>query len=334
MDGDYTQPVEIPIPNFVAIRSVAQVLGSRAQCHLLLGQPEAALRDLSLIHDLGGFLDARPAKYPMTLVAAMINVAVTGLSSGIIADGLRLQAWREPQLAAIQKELNEINLLPFVSGAFKLERASVCRTIEITPAAEWTTLFSIGRKDVSLSEKLINPRFLLYRLMPRGWFYQNMAAVAVIEQKWDKIIDETNNLVMSHQADDASREATKTLGRSSPYTLLAARAIPNLTKATQTAARNQTLVNEALIACALERHRLIHQEYPEALDILVPTLIEKLPHDLIGGQPLKYHRTDDGHFALYSVGWNERDDGGIPGLKKDGSVDLEKGDWVWEQSAR
>src|SRR5207247_837396 len=153
------------------------------------------------------------------------------------------------------------------------------------------TLFSFGREHPSLLAKLKNPQFLFFRALPRGWFYQNMAAVALVERKWDKIIDGTNNLVMSHQADDASREAKKSLSPSSPYTFLASAAIPSRTRATRTLARNQTAVNEALIACALERYRLAHHEYPETLSLLVPTFIEQLPHDLIGGQPLKYHRT-------------------------------------------
>ena len=43
------------------------------------------------------------------------------------------------------------------------------------------------------------------------------------------------------------------------------------------------MVNEAQIACALERYRLAHGEYPETLDALVPQFIEKVPHDIIGG---------------------------------------------------
>ncbi len=64
------------------------------------------------------------------------------------------------------------------------------------------------------------------------------------------------------------------------------------------------------IACALERYHLAHGEYPETLDALMPQFMEKMPHDIIGGQPLHYRRTDDGKFLLYSVGWNETDDGG------------------------
>ncbi len=55
----------------------------------------------------------------------------------------------------------------------------------------------------------------------------------------------------------------------------------------------------------------------------------KIPHDIIGGQPLHYRVTNDGQFVLYSVGWNEKDDGGVVVLAKDGTVDINQGDWVW-----
>jgi hypothetical protein len=66
----------------------------------------------------------------------------------------------------------------------------------------------------------------------------------------------------------------------------------------------------------------------------VPQFIEKLPHDIIGGQPLHYRRTEDppsqgsgaasGKFLLYSVGWNETDDDGTTSDKMD------QGDWIWQ----
>ena len=49
MDGDYSVPYEIPIPNFVAVRVVAQTLAQRAKCDLLLGQPDKALQELTLV---------------------------------------------------------------------------------------------------------------------------------------------------------------------------------------------------------------------------------------------------------------------------------------------
>jgi hypothetical protein len=62
---------------------------------------------------------------------------------------------------------------------------------------------------------------------------------------------------------------------------------------------------------------------------LAPQFIEKIPHDIIGGQPLHYRRTEDGKFLLYSVGWNETDDDGLDLWQKN-SFDYTKGDWVWK----
>jgi len=52
---------------------------------------------------------------------------------------------------------------------------------------------------------------------------------------------------------------------------------------------------------------------------------------VISGEPYKYHRTTGGQFVLYSIGWNEKDDGGAPGqtLFHD-----KQGDWVWQYPAK
>ncbi len=87
------------------------------------------------------------------------------------------------------------------------------------------------------------------------------------------------------------------------------------------------------IACALERYHLTQGDYPETLDALAPQLINNVPHDIIGGKPLLYRRISGKTFTLYSVGWNETDDGGQVGLSKYGSLDRNTGDWVWQTSA-
>ena len=55
---------------------------------------------------------------------------------------------------------------------------------------------------------------------------------------------------------------------------------------------------------------------------------------MIGGQPLNYRREADGQFVLYSVGWNEKDDGGVAGIDKDGAADTPSGDWIWRCAAK
>jgi hypothetical protein len=329
IDGDYSQPYAMPIPNFITMRIVTQVLAERTKCYLLLGQPEKALTDLTLLHDICRILEAKPTGKPMTLVAAMINVAITGLYVNTIADGMRLQAWREPQLAALQHQLEQIDLLPFVAEAFREERVATTHTLEkISPAEISNQFIAIEGGSTNLWRRLKDPLYTFLTFAPRGWVYQNLVVHAQTLQPVIDSCDPANTLVHPAKAQDAS-ERIRALGKRSPNTFLESMFRPNFTKATQTMARNQTLANEAQIACALERHRLAHGQYPETLDALVPQFIAKLPHDLIGGQPLHYRRTAEGEFLLYSIGWNERDDGGQIALNKDGREDLENGDWVW-----
>ncbi len=116
--------------------------------------------------------------------------------------------------------------------------------------------------------------------------------------------------------------------------MMALQTFPAVSKSVIKFAVTQSYTDLAIVACALERHRLAHGAYPENLDALVPQFLEKLPHDLINGQPLHYRRTADGNFLLYSVGWNETDDHGQIALTKAGNLDREKGDWLWQYPAQ
>jgi hypothetical protein len=329
IDCDYSIPYEISIPHFVAVRVVVQTLAQRAKCDLLLGQPDKALQELTLLHDMCRLLEGAPTGKPMTLVASMINVAVAGLYAETIAYGLQSHFWREPQLAALQEQLKEINLPPFVMESFREEPVHSSRVLENTTPAALAELLS-NHHPKNLWETLSDPNYRLLKFMPRGWVYLNMKLAVSAGQKWNAGFDLTNDLILPRKMEQGMTEATAMVAHRSPWNIWSGIGVPNFTKAILTTARNQTLVNEGQIACALERYRLAHGEYPESLDALVPQFIEKLPHDLIGGQPLHYRRMEAGKFLLYSVGWNETDDGGQIIFAKDGSTDREKGDWVWK----
>jgi hypothetical protein len=321
MDGDYTSPLTQPIPNFVYIRSLAQTLAQRAQCQLLLGQPEKALHDISLLHDIRALLEAKPTGKPITLVAAMINVAITGIYVNTLADGFRLMAWREPQLMAIQQQLKQINLMPLVAEGFRGEQVFACRTLENTSRTGLKKLFNFSGP----------PKLLVLSFAPQGWLYQNMVTHARLIQRCFDGFDPVQEIVWPHRQNAIPNVMESSFAHFSPYTFIAASTTPNFYYATQTSAYHQNRANEALVTCALERYRIERGRCPESLDALVPRYVEKLPHDIIGGQPLKYRRTDDGQFILYSVGWNETDDGGkgTPAYPNSTGVALDQGDWVW-----
>jgi hypothetical protein len=318
IDCDYGQPTTVLPPNFITVRIVVQTLAQRAHCFLLLGEPDKALQELTLLHDFCRIFEGAPTGKPITLVAAMINVAVTDVYADAVGEGLRLHAWREPQLSALERQLGETHLTPFIAETFVDEPMFFERSLETSSRAELVKLSRDG---------LIKPLWLRYA--PQGWLYRNMILHWQLVGKFSDAVDATNETVLPRKIDDAGRAIQYNYDHVSPKNFLVFWT-PNYVKALQRFAQNQTSANEALIACALERYHLAHGEYPQTLDVLAPQFIEKIPHDLIGGGPLHYRRTADGKFLLYSVGWNETDDGGQVVLGDDGKPRADGGDWVWQ----
>jgi len=124
------------------------------------------------------------------------------------------------------------------------------------------------------------------------------------------------------------------LGSKSPYNIFAYMMLPALGRAHEKAAFAQNVFDLSAAACALERYRLANGSYPADLAALVPKFAAAVPKDVITDEPLKYRRTDDGLFLLYSVGANRKDDGGTVGVSlnkagKSTSLNNNQGDWVW-----
>jgi hypothetical protein len=118
-----------------------------------------------------------------------------------------------------------------------------------------------------------------------------------------------------------------------PYHIMARVLLPALARASGRFALGQTSVDQAILACALERYRLAHGEYPETLEVLKPQWVREIPHDVITGESLHYSRSDKDKFVLYSVAWNEKDDAGVQAPRSGGAT-AKTGDWVWTPAPR
>jgi len=327
IDGDYSQPFSQPRLDNSSIRIVAQTLAQRAQCFLLLGEPEKALHEMTLLHDMNRLMEAKP----VTLIAAMHEVAITGVYVNVIEDGFRLHAWREPQLAALQEQLKDINLLHPLHSAFLSQRVEICQLLESQTATTVEQVMTIPSTTQTFWQQLRNPKSLLLWLAPRGWNQQSMVLVAKFAGKYLEGVDAVRQIIFPQKMDACAFEVQSSFNRVNPQNYLAAICLPNFKQACQTLARTQALVKEAQIACALERHRLAHGEFPEKLDSLVPVFLKILPADVIKGGQLHYRRKDADHFQLYSIGWNETDEGGIAVRDENGVVFiLDQGDWPWD----
>ena len=147
-----------------------------------------------------------------------------------------------------------------------------------------------------------------------------MVASATLVQSNIACFDRVSQTVRPDDIERANSALEAMRQHGSPGTSLAAIALPSLTRAWQAIVRNQSLVDQAFIACALERFRLAHGEYPHDLAALTPGFAGRLPRGITGEDQFHYRRSDDGSFRLYSVGWSGKD--------KTAS-DHVKGDWDW-----
>jgi hypothetical protein len=324
MRGDNENPDPDFLPTFELVPTIARRLAAMAQCHLLQGQPEEALDDLTLLHDLSRVPESQPSTR-WSLVSILIHETVTAVYTSVIADGLRSHVWREPQLVALRQQLKQINFLPDLRQDTLAGPARMSHYFEtITPSqlGELALGFPSYSYPYTTNSWTRLKSSLAGHFFPRGWVYQNLVQLANTCQILGDSIDPSGQMVFPRKVDAAGVMARSHVWL---YAFVAIRSMPSRVRPFLTTAKVQTQVHEALIACALERCRLEHKAYPETLDALVPQFLDKIPPDLIGGQPLHYRRADDGKFVLYSVGWNETDDGGKPASDDD---------WVWDDTAR
>jgi hypothetical protein len=88
----------------------------------------------------------------------------------------------------------------------------------------------------------------------------------------------------------------------------------------------QVFVDEAAVACEIERWHLKHGALPASLDDLSDP---SLPRDIINGEPLHYRLIDADNYVLYSVGLSGTDHGGKVVFTESGGINPDQGDWVW-----
>jgi hypothetical protein len=321
LDYDSQPPAVIMRPNLEALKCCCQVLPLRAVAQLQNGQSDKALADMKLMLRLIDSIRTEPF-----LISHLVRIAMLRLALQPVWEGLADHKWSDAQLTELNQELAKLDFLADYEFSMRGERVDSMACIEYLRRTRNFNLFFDGDDST--------PRVVqaAYDFIPNSVFYQNELAIARAHQEWLlPVVDVEQHLVSPAATQLALTNIDEERVHWSPNNVIADMLLPGLLAALKKYAYAQSSVDMARVACALERFRLAQGEYPETLDALQPRFIETLPHDVIGGQSLKYHRTDNGTFALYSVGWNGTDDGGEVVLRNPSkvSIDLEKGDWVW-----
>ncbi len=337
----YENPDKIAIllPHLAVLRHVCRIVSARATAELALGQTDKALDDVILAL----YLTEAP-KAEAIVISQLVRFAELHEAIQPINIGLREHQWSDADIQHLQAALDKIDLIEgiklsldgettvFADSSFDQLKAARNPLKLLTT---WGMMMSEGRGIVD------NPftDVLFWVAVPRGWFdLEQVNYHRLAEQQIGSSIDLERRCVYPDKAaqGDKAIQDVHALGpihNVLHHEVFALVGLPALSKLAKKTAGAQVEVDLTRVACALERYRLAHSQYPEDLNTLSPQFIGTLPHDPIKGGPLNYHRTQDG-FALYSVGWNETDDGGkaVSRSGRNPRPDPDQGDWVWGNS--
>jgi hypothetical protein len=312
------------LPWLANVKRCSQLLQLRTLAELENGQSDRALDGVKLLLGVTDSLRHQPF-----LISHLVRIAMLAIALQPIYEGLAQHRWSDAQLVELEHALAKLDLLADFEFTMQGEKVFAIDYFEkqrITREIKSVVDDSLGTTKVITNS---------LRLMPGAYFYQNELTFAQMHRQWIlPLVDLTNRIAPPAVLRQAQAAVQAQMKHYSPYKVQALMLFPAVSKSVIKFAYIQSAVDLARVACALERYRLAHGEFPGTLDALAPQFIEKLPHDVINGQPLHYRRTDDGQFVLSSVGWDEKDDGGQNAFTPSGSMDREKGDWVWQYPAK
>ncbi|HEX3625986.1 MAG TPA: hypothetical protein VH280_11235 [Verrucomicrobiae bacterium] len=322
---DYDRGMEATVsellPYLPMLKRSVQVLQLRSIAELQNGESEKAKDDIELMFRLNDSIRNQPF-----LITHLVRIAIFNIAMQPIWEGVAQHRWSDKQLATLDDALAKLDFLQDYEFAMRGEAAFAIETIE---NQRITRQFMTIDAEGNAVTRHYNP------IIPNAYFYQSELAHAQIPQQWAITLVDTNRRIVSPESlQRAQDEIQAQIKHHSLYRFEALATAQALIPSARRFAIAQTGVDLGRVACALERYRLAHGQYPETLGALAPQFIESLPHDIINGEPLHYRPTTRGKFLLYSIGWNETDDGGRVVLSKNGNVDYFKGDWVWSSAAQ
>jgi hypothetical protein len=330
------EPFAILLPQLSKMKVITQFLNLRTIAELEADQPENALADLKLAFRCNDAIHNETF-----LISQLVRIAIQSILMQAVWEGLAEQKWSDAQIAELENELGKQDYLADFHHSMRGERTGSIATIDyLRRNRNFQSLMgdieygSEKRNSVSPMEML---NAIGFYLIPDGWFYQTELTFAQMHERWIFPAVDLQKRLVSPRINARLTDESSKVFESKSANFLIRLLFPSLSMASKKFALIQAQVDLAHVACALERYRLAHGEYPGSLDQLAPQFITQVPHDLINGEPLQYRREAGGLFTLYSVGWNEKDDGGTVVFKRNSpanAVDTDQGDWVWRYPAK
>jgi hypothetical protein len=326
---DFELPNDLFIPLISDQMMLSKFLTADAVLALDAGKTDVALKDIQTNFKLMDGLQQQPF-----IVSGLVSIGMTAIDFSAVYQGLALHEWSDAQLADLENELGRIDFLTDYQHCLRGEAAIMTTMDDQYKHNRRELVAARNAHGETIPPAPPKRRDVLPFFWPDGWIDLIKSNVATFDLTAIGFVDPAARLVFPKSEEEVLAEVEQRQRGWGGYTIwgiLSGEAVGPISNAAMKFAQMQVWVDEARIACALERHRLANRAFPDALDSLAPMEIDSVPHDIMNGKPYHYQLQPDGTFLLYSVGWNQVDDGGKMVFEKDAPAhhDYAEGDWVW-----
>jgi len=309
-------------------RELAKVLLYEEQLALSEHRPDLAFTDLKM-----GWKINFGLRNEALLYAGVFATHGQAIQLGVIAQGLGQHAWKRDQLVELDGDLGAIDDLAM---ARLCVRGNVA--IEVVPSTDY-----LKKHRSEIPDQLFGrPTPTHFGLSPVGEFIATTIAMLLPDGWMDDWKSQNVRLNLlgavkvvdpeKHRAypEKQAKAASLVTGSKSTHfwNVILLRNMSFGLDEMEPFAYAQVEIDEARIACRLERFHLDHGSYPASLADLAPAYGTELPHDVMNGEPYHYKVLPDGTYLLYSVGWDQVDDGGKEAASQYHYYAIDA-DWVW-----
>lgn len=321
---DYSKGLAMPLHHVTALLKLGQALQRRAQAEAALGRIDQSVDDILLILRLAHTVDDEPV-----LISFLVALSLDSLALNVIEK--QVPTWNAEQTQRVGQALRQSDILKQAARAFRGERAFGNQLVDQLKQASHGEVGKTLQMMVGVSDVENHPTGLAlifvdaYRI---AFLDGDRAYFNKTHQRWLDSLEKEPGRVHPHDFENIGTELEREKQEMNRYRhVLTLVMMPALTSAFSRAASVETGVRQAYIACGIQRYALSERALPSALEQLVPQYLEGIPTDIISGRPMHY-RSDGKDYTLWSVGWNEKDDGG-EGSPNERSPE-KKLDWVWK----
>ncbi len=315
-------------PHRNVIMNLTSFLRISAICHLESGQTDSAMADLELGFHLCNSLKTDPWKTSYT-----VRWASDRYLTQAIWEGASRHLWSAAQLERLQKLRIPNNEIVEASRVLMCHRAWCIPLVDEDRKEYQRSRFDWEQWKLNLENSGALPYVLYYQWGPAGWYdFEKLH----LSQCYDEFVPRVFDLANGRMSTNELARITGLWNSPSifhPYwhhKVKVSECLWTIYSLAKPAVLEQTTVDLAYLGCALERYFLDRKEYPAGLGDLMPQYIEKVPHDMLTGEPYRYRRIDKEHFVLYSIGFNGKDDGGMAINKPSNRISMNEGDWIWQ----